>query len=46
MTPCFGFNIIIMDQVDFSIPLGQEDDLETLYALEDQLYWDEEPVDN
>jgi hypothetical protein len=31
-----------MDQVDFSIPFGADDDLKT---LEDQLFWDEELVD-
>jgi hypothetical protein len=33
---------IIMDQVDFSIPLGGDNDLKT---LEDQLFWDVEFVD-
>lgn len=31
-----------MNQVDFSIPFGADDDLKT---LEDQLFWDEELVD-
>jgi hypothetical protein len=31
-----------MDRVDFSIPLGADDDLKT---LEDQLFWDEELAD-